>query len=601
MFTRIMLIAMAVISIGSFAAAQSEREPVLPSGSGTCTEVVKEQATPLGDSDQSLTDVSPAASKGKKSFLWTDLDLDGLKDLFVLDSNGNRLYRNLDSGKFEDVTQMVFPNGAGKGLSGFFGDFNNDGNPDLFLVNESGFALYRNDGNLRLVDVTIETRLDPRLPGQGAKLEDFDSDGFTDLLFEVSGHLLIYRNKGGRYFERVVLPGSEKAASLENISMPPEGTGPAGPESIYLPYEIWDSTSRDTGIQTRETPNENVLRFDTSGMERMVIDDAGNVGIGDSTPDSRLDVNGTVTGAGLVIDGSVSGSGFDNWDKVSSDDLTTSTSFNGMVYGPYNGLMLQPNCVGQSEIQTNGVGEVELTPDSVGSSEIKSNAVGSAEIASGAVGNSEIATNAVSSSKISPDAVGSSHIAGNAVGASELASSGVSAGTYGDSTHAAVITVDVDGRVTSASETSLSFTETDPQVGVIEENFAPKWNGSQLVTGFTKEVYTGVMPSSTFTTLVEFDLSSWTCYYCKVDLMFRDINGNGDGELSVWSAIGVTRSSSEWLALMDTKCLHRHDIESVADPNLHWVSVSGKAQLNVSNNCSGLGQAKAIITVAVVP
>jgi len=45
---------------------------------------------------------------------------------------------------------------------------------------------------------------------------------------------------------------------------------------------IWDADT-DTGIQTEESADEDILRFDTAGSEVMVIDDAGKVGIGTST------------------------------------------------------------------------------------------------------------------------------------------------------------------------------------------------------------------------------------------------------------------------------------------------------------------------------
>ncbi|MCC6953638.1 MAG: hypothetical protein IT290_05935, partial [Deltaproteobacteria bacterium] len=78
-----------------------------------------------------------------------------------------------------------------------------------------------------------------------------------------------------------------------------------------------------------------------------------------------------------------------------------------------------------------------LAADSVGNSEIATDAVGAAEILADAVGSAEIAA----------DAVGSSEIAVDAVGASELAATAVAAGSY----TLANITVDADGRITSAS------------------------------------------------------------------------------------------------------------------------------------------------------
>ena len=40
----------------------------------------------------------------------------------------------------------------------------------------------------------------------------------------------------------------------------------------------------DTKVQVEETGGENIIRFDTAGNERMVIDASGNVGIGVASP-----------------------------------------------------------------------------------------------------------------------------------------------------------------------------------------------------------------------------------------------------------------------------------------------------------------------------
>ncbi len=48
----------------------------------------------------------------------------------------------------------------------------------------------------------------------------------------------------------------------------------------------------DTGIQVEESADEDKIRFDTAGSERMIINDAGKVGIGTSVPSSNLHTKG---------------------------------------------------------------------------------------------------------------------------------------------------------------------------------------------------------------------------------------------------------------------------------------------------------------------
>src|SRR3989339_147473 len=55
-----------------------------------------------------------------------------------------------------------------------------------------------------------------------------------------------------------------------------------------------DDTDGDTKVQTEESGDEDKIRFDTYGTERMIIDNLGKVGIGTSSPLYKLHIsNGT--------------------------------------------------------------------------------------------------------------------------------------------------------------------------------------------------------------------------------------------------------------------------------------------------------------------
>ena len=86
----------------------------------------------------------------------------------------------------------------------------------------------------------------------------------------------------------------------------------------------------------------------------------------------------------------------------------------------------------------------------VTSSKLASYAVTEARLASFAVTTSRLATNAVTGIKITQSTITQAKLAANSVGANQLISTGVTAATYTSAT----ITVDADGRITSASSGS---------------------------------------------------------------------------------------------------------------------------------------------------
>ena len=60
------------------------------------------------------------------------------------------------------------------------------------------------------------------------------------------------------------------------------------------PKQVNEDTLQDADDNTRvyveKNPNENMIRFDTAGSERMIIDNTGKVGIGTSSPSTVLQI-----------------------------------------------------------------------------------------------------------------------------------------------------------------------------------------------------------------------------------------------------------------------------------------------------------------------
>jgi hypothetical protein len=116
-----------------------------------------------------------------------DFDGDGRLDILLLNNGGPsgqpcRLYRQLPSGKFQDVSA-----GSGLDVSGYnmgvaVGDVNNDGRPDVLLTQYGGVRLFLNRGGGTFADVTREAGLDNPSWGASAAFLDYDRDGRLDLV-----------------------------------------------------------------------------------------------------------------------------------------------------------------------------------------------------------------------------------------------------------------------------------------------------------------------------------------------------------------------------------------------------------------------------------
>ncbi|HSS43969.1 MAG TPA: CRTAC1 family protein [Thermoanaerobaculia bacterium] len=120
-----------------------------------------------------------------------DYDGDGLPDLYVTNSiphwgkknekDCGRLYRNLGSGRFEDVTARAGIHACGLGMGAFWVDLDGDGLLDLYLTNAGPNTVYWNRG-----DGTFEegknTGLEDPLLSVGAAFLDYNGDGEVDVV-----------------------------------------------------------------------------------------------------------------------------------------------------------------------------------------------------------------------------------------------------------------------------------------------------------------------------------------------------------------------------------------------------------------------------------
>jgi hypothetical protein len=109
---------------------------------------------------------------------------------------------------------------------------------------------------------------------------------------------------------------------------------------------IFADEDGDTRVQVEESADEDKLRFDTAGSERMIIDNAGNIGIGTTSPGEKLQVVGVIesTSGGIKFpDGTTqttaaSGGGGITWSTVT---VNTNIAVNtGYIVNSSNNIAL---------------------------------------------------------------------------------------------------------------------------------------------------------------------------------------------------------------------------------------------------------------------
>ncbi|HTP88645.1 MAG TPA: CRTAC1 family protein [Bryobacteraceae bacterium] len=186
-----------------------------------------------------------------ESAAWFDYDRDGKPDLFVanyvqwsekgdlwcsMDGSAksyctpesykgvsSKLYHNLGSGRFEDVTAKAgLADPASKSLGVAVVDMDNDGWPDLFVANDTQpNKLYRNNHNGTFTEVGVAAGVafgedGVARGGMGTDAGDYDHSGRFDLLVgNFSNQMLgLYHNEGTGLFVDVAPRSDVGRASL---------------------------------------------------------------------------------------------------------------------------------------------------------------------------------------------------------------------------------------------------------------------------------------------------------------------------------------------------------------------------------------------------
>ncbi len=263
-----------------------------------------------------------------------DFDNDGKLDIYLVNSytveaalarkprSPAALYRNLGSGKFEDVTAKAGVADPGWAMGVSVADYDTDGYDDLYVTCSGPDKLYRNRGNGTFEDVTSTAGVSDERFSAGAAWGDYDRDGDLDLFvsnyvdFKLEdlpqfgkGELCKYRNVPVQCGPRG-LPGAGDALYRNNgdgtftdVSKKAKVDDPNGYYGLGVMWTDFDDDGwPDIFVANDATPNY-AYRNNRDGtftemgfMLGVAVDENGveqgsmGISIGDYDRDGRLDL-----------------------------------------------------------------------------------------------------------------------------------------------------------------------------------------------------------------------------------------------------------------------------------------------------------------------
>ncbi len=245
----------------------------LNSGDGRFHEAAAEAGV-TGDVDEAAAAAVPC-----------DMDGDGLVDLLVVvdefpgSPRKNHLYRNLGSGRFEDLAATAGLQSLNRSLCAAWGDADNDGDPDLFIGGVDYDTLLRNDGGGRFTDVTAGSGLRSDDTARGVCWIDADLDGLLDLFIL----------RPGAAGNRLLLGGGD--FTFHNISIE-AGLEEEGQWTAYA----WADHDLDG--------DPDLALAEGSGLLRLLRNDLARTPEGDGPAWVAIDLEGRAaprSGAGAVV------------------------------------------------------------------------------------------------------------------------------------------------------------------------------------------------------------------------------------------------------------------------------------------------------------
>jgi tetratricopeptide (TPR) repeat protein len=186
------------------------------------------------DTEVAPPDRGPAA--GRVALF--DVDGDGDLDLYVVDANGQRLYRN-DGGRFADQTQALSFDPAQGGVGAAAGDVDNDGRPDLLVLRAHGATLHKN-GERGFADVTHTAGIPAEEATRAtAALVDADHDGDLDVFLggAAGAPSRLLQNRGDGTFKDVAATAGLADAAEAVAAVPTDFDNRRDVDLLVLPRQ----------------------------------------------------------------------------------------------------------------------------------------------------------------------------------------------------------------------------------------------------------------------------------------------------------------------------------------------------------------------------
>lgn len=285
----------------------------------------------------------------------------------------------------------------------------------------------------------------------GAFLSGYNAGGYQGLN--------IYANTGGNFYNLIY--NTSTGVSGHTLNMPTY-IGVSKSESLNMSDTSFSLSTNASVSKISGTK----FSFRTASTERMNISASGNIGIAANgsavtNPSAKLHIAAQGTGAGTAPIKLTSGS-LMTTEEVGALEFNTDRLMFTKTTGTYRDTIAYLSDIisgvtdgDKGDITVSGSGTVW---------EIDASTVGSTEITNGSVATIDLADSSVTSVKVISNAIGADHISANAVGPSEIQSTAVTPGSYTFSS----ITVDADGRITSASSGAEVDGSTTNELQVID-------------------------------------------------------------------------------------------------------------------------------------